>query len=91
METKADLRQEIATTVGLSLLPATQFRKDHLNAILSAVGGESIPGEEVYQSDGPGKVDLYYRLAEEAGFDYDSTTPRPLRRDELEKVRSAVE
>mgnify|MGYP000223350957 CR=1 FL=1 len=93
-ETKDSLRYEIARAVGLSLgMSSTTFRKDDLNQILDAVGGDALDASQVYAHDGPTKADLYQRVGDAVGFGYEfeGDSPRPFRRDELEQVRSAVE
>lgn len=92
--TKDSLRWEIASSCEFSPpLGDRSFRKDHLNQILRAVGGDYMDAEEVYAHDSPDKDEFYQRIAEAVGFAYefDGDTPRPLRRDELEQVLSHVE
>lgn len=92
--TKDSLRGTIASECGF--VPPRgdrSFRKDDLNQILRAVGGDYVPAAEVYAHDSPDKFEFYQRLAEAVGFDYDYSgdTPRPLRRDELSQILSSVE
>lgn len=92
--TKDTLRYEVAREVGFRMgVDTGSFRKDDLNQILRAVGDDYVDAAEVYAHASPGKGEFYQRLADAVGFSYsfDGDTPRPLRRDELEQVLSAVE
>lgn len=92
--TVSDLRGEISRAVGISSPPSGAFRKDDLNVILDALGGDSLPPAEVYGWDAPGKSEFYERVADAAGFDYDpgeGDNARPFNRDELSDLLDAVE
>lgn len=85
---KAEILSELADETGITPRQSSALRKDDLNRLLDVLDGESVPGGTVYQTTAPRKAELYHRLAEAVGFDYEG--PRPLRRVELYQTLRAV-
>jgi len=73
---KAEILSELADETGITPRQSSALRKDDLNRLLDVLDGESVPGGTVYLSTAPRKAELYLRLAEAVGFDYEG--PRPL-------------
>jgi hypothetical protein len=92
-DTNADKRADIGATVGISSYISGAFRKDHLNVVLSYLGGDSVDSSEVYGHGSPSKEWFYENVADAAGFDYPTgqgENARPFNSTELELLRGAV-